>query len=64
MTEPIDVVRGQPDDDELAAVVQALGVVGARIAAPAAASRWRMTYRPTAARQDPKNSRAKANWVR
>jgi hypothetical protein len=66
MTEPIHVVRGQPDDDELAAVVHALGVVATRAAAaaPAAASRWRMTYRPTTVRQDPKNSRAKANWVR
>ena len=69
MTEPtrvVRVVRGQPDADELAAVVLALEVVAARaiVAAPAPSSRWRMTYRPTAARQDPKLSRAKANWAR
>jgi hypothetical protein len=69
VTEPIRVVRvvrGQPDADELAAVVLALEIVAARpvAAAPAPASRWRMTYRPTAARQTPNVARAKANWVR
>ena len=67
MTEPIRavrVVRGQPDADELAAVVLALEVVATHLPAAVPTSRWRASYRPTAARQTPNVSRAKANWVR
>ena len=44
MSEPLRVTKGQPDDEELAAVVIALDVVAASAAAnasPLAASRWR-----------------------
>jgi Acyl-CoA carboxylase epsilon subunit len=66
VTEPIEIVKGQPDADEVAAVVLALEIVAARTVAPAPtpASRWRMTYRPTDARQTPNVSRANANWER
>jgi hypothetical protein len=64
VTEPIKVVRGQPDADELAAVVRALEVVATHLPITVPASRWRASYRPNAARQTPKVSRANANWVR
>jgi Acyl-CoA carboxylase epsilon subunit len=43
----VQVTKGQPDDDELAAVVIALDIVAARVAAaPPQVSRWRVSLHP------------------
>lgn len=43
MNEPLQVTKGSPDDEELAAVVMALEVVAARplVSAPTPVSKWR-----------------------
>jgi len=48
MTGPLRIVKGHPDDDELAAIVTALAIVSARrnISADAEpSSRWRSSLR-------------------
>ena len=47
MTEGLHVVSGQPDDEELAAVVMALAVIAARpeVVEPAPASKWKASLR-------------------
>jgi hypothetical protein len=43
----LQVTKGQPDDDELAAVVMALGIVASRVpATPPPVSRWRASLHP------------------
>jgi hypothetical protein len=43
----VRVRRGQPDDDELAAIVMALDIVASRApAAPPPVSRWRASLHP------------------
>jgi hypothetical protein len=43
----LHVTKGQPDDDELAAVVIALDIVASRVpATPRPVSRWRVSLHP------------------